>query len=355
MTETTHEARCRRMDGIRVTQRHQRDCNASGCEGCEPCQRDHCRCGRHLRDHEPLTCARCVGRTRTKLQRIRDLCTLAPHADHAIGSGVYHLTGPLPEISTYEARRAWVHAGGLCQCPSKGRECPDWFATLGPACEDCQHPSCLRAQQLTACPDALGWLDTATDERHPLWVLGTWDMMTAEHLDHDRRLRVTVPSAAAYLDGSLTYLAQDATFPFDQLERDLSTCLRYVEEVMAVAPYVQKGAPCPMCGKASLEKRFGDDEDHDRWECPRCRQWWTEGDYRLKVSGIYAGVAEALTADQIERAYRVPASTVRRWASGWTSHGVWHEPVVARRGRDGDGRQLYDVADVKRFRDESAA
>jgi hypothetical protein len=344
---------------------------AAGCAGCEPCREAHCTCGNHLRSSEPLTCAKCVGKVRTNLQRIGDLCTLAPIAatEGGVTSAVMVLAGPVPEHSTHAARRTWVYAGGLCRCGARGQTCPDVEQLEGPACSEtsCGHPTCARIHGLRVCPDVLSWMEYADDERHPLWVLGTWDMLVSEHLDHDRRARVTIVRAVAYLATNLTYLAQDKTFAFDELDREVKTCMEHVERVMGVAEHIQRGAPCPACRVAgrkpkALERRYDkdrSDDGNDRWQCPSklCGQRYELDEYGKVIYLEYLENAKALTAAQMLAQYRVPEGTLRRWANGWTDArtGLWREPVVRKCGYDGQRRQLYDVADVKRMRDIEAA
>lgn len=357
------EDRCHWNGERRVLPTHLRDCQTAGCEGCEPCRRDHCampRCSRHLRDHEPLTCPRCVGETREKLTRIGDLCRLVLTAatEARIDSPLIDLAGPVAERSTWRARWVWAyHNRGLCRCLA----CPDLEPVPdGPACEKCAHQTCRRIRYEATCPALVEWLDNADDERHPLWVLGTWDMLVAEHLDHTRRNRVTVPSAVNYLNSNLTYLAQDQDFAFDELAREVADCLTHVEQVLLVAEYVQRGAPCQKCrgegrkGKP-MERRFDPhaaDDSRDEWVCPTCGHTMTLDDYAKTVYVEYLSNADRLTAAQIQAQYRVPESTVRRWASGWTdTRGRVHEPTVRRRGKDQGGRMLYDVSDVVSQRD----
>ena len=352
----------------RVTRRHLRDCIASGCEGCDPCRKDHCampRCSHHLREDERRVCASCIGEVRTSLVRIVQLCGFAPAVAATattIDSAAAALAGPVAEHTTWAARHAWVvHHRGLCRCTN----CPDlWPEPSGPSCEEgekCDHYVCRRRSYRPTCPYLLAWLDTADDEHHPLWVLESWDRLVAEHLGHQRTLRVTVQSAADYLGANLTDLARMEDFAFDELGRELAECVVHAEGVLLLRARVQRGAPCPVCGKADLEKVFEatDAEVYDQandayldasghwedlWVCPnaQCHQTWTEQEYRAKVQGIYVQAADKLTAAQIASTYRVPEGTVRRWAK---------EGKVRRRGYDGQRRQLYDVGDVRACRD----
>lgn len=351
MTNTDERPACRWSDNRRLLATHERDCNASGCEGCEPCPLRHCRCGRHLDDGQ-LRCERCVGRVRTDLKRITDLCQLVPLVAAALGainSEAVSADGPVPRHSTQRARQDWVMTGALCRCAARDRVCPDLETIEGPPCASatCGHYTCERINGCPVCPDLRAWLDQADDTRHPLWVLGTWDIAVTEHLEHgERTMRVTVSRAAAYLDANLTDLARHEDFGFDEMASEIATCRAYVEQVLSVAAYEQRGAPCPACGKAQLVKHHGHTALGDHWRCPKCAQQWSDQDYRIKVDGIYLGVADRLTASQIAEQYRVTEPTIRKWAE---------REKVRRRGKDDRGRVLYDVADVLACRDGKRA
>jgi hypothetical protein len=341
----------------RVLRRHLRDCSTPGCEGCEPCAKTHClmpRCHHHLREHEPYVCDRCVGKVRASLRRLVALCGFAPHVATATGvtsvTAVANLVGPVPEHSTHHARHEWALGGALCQCgPDR---CPDtWPEPEGPECEDwedCGHYTCRRHTGRPTCPALVEWLELADDEKHPLWVLGAWDMLAAEHLGHTRTLRVTVPSAAAYLDANLTDLARLIDFGFDDLAREVAATVAHVEGILLLALREDEGAPCPICfaqGRRArpLVRHFNEFDTSglsDRWRCPVaiCAQEWTMVEYRKYVDSESLQHAERLTASQIAQVYRVPEPTVRRWAA---------EGHVRRCGYDGQRRMLYDVHDVQ--------
>lgn len=343
----------------RVTKEHRRGCDTPGCEGCKPCTEPHCtmpRCSRHTDD---LCCARCVGKVRDGLERIASLCQLVPvaAAEKGVNSPAVVLGGPVPEHSTHAARHAWAIRGGLCRC---GERCSDLQPEPeGPWCEDwktCAHHVCRRRTGRATCPDLAAWLDQADDERHPLWVLGSWDMLVAEHFGHTRTMRVTVAGAVAYLSANLTDLARHEDFAFDELAREVETTLGYVEEVLSIAPRPQRGAPCPVCHAAGrkakqLVREYADgepDDALDMWACPTaaCGETWTVEQYDKYVEREHARQAPRLTASQIAAEYRVSEGTLRVWAA---------RGKVRKYGRDTSGRQLYDVADVLRVRDTSAA
>jgi len=298
-------------DQPRLLRTHQRDCETSGCEGCQPCEDRHCGvCG--IRHVESLTCPGCVGVVRSDLDLIADLSArmLGEAVHRGVNSEAAMLAGPAADVEAW--RNRWMSARA-------GRIPADWL-------EDCR------------------------DELHPLYVLGTWDMLVTQHYDHDRTQRVTIEGAASYLGANLTALAQEAEFAFEELAREVRACRAHLEDVLRDGERDEKGAPCPMCGRAALVKDHGETIEDDRWRCPRrdCSASYTEHDYRVKVEAVYVLHADRLTASQIAETYRVPEGTVRRWASG-------HAPTVRVHGKDDHGRQLYDVADVLGMRDGVSA
>jgi hypothetical protein len=313
-------------------------------------------CSHHLREHERLVCDACVGKVRESLQRIVQLCGFAPYVavTSGIHSAVAFLVGPVADHAAYSAyREAAIYGRALCRCV----ECPDLKPEPeGPECKDwqvCEHYVCRRRNGRPTCPDLVDWLEVADDERHPLQVLGTWDFLVAEHLGHHRTLKVTVDSAASYLDANLTDLARLDDFAFDELAREVADCVVHVEGVLLLRLREETGAPCPVCHaqgrKAKPLVREFDEDDRtggsDLWVCPRveCGQTWTLDEYDRYVERESVLHQEKLTASQIALTYRVAEGTVRRWAS---------EGRVRRRGYDGQRRQLYDIADVKACRDE---
>lgn len=298
----------------RMLRTHLRDCNTSGCPGCQPCPERHCGiCGLEHVTVEgrgtDQTCATCIGTVRDDLAHIEAMCgRLLGEATHrGINSEAANLAGPT--IDTTADLEAWAN-----------RRMSGLMGRIPALADD--------------------------DSQHPLWVLGTWEMAVREHYDQPDERRITIDGARRYLAGHLSRLAHDVEFAFDELARDVRGCRGHLEDVLRDGEREERGAPCPPCGRARLVKSYGKTETDDRWTCPRCGQWWTEDDYREKVTGIYVGVAPALTDTDMETRTRVPSSTVRQWAA---------RGKVRKRGRSADGRQLYDVDDVMRVRDENAA
>lgn len=212
----------------RMLRTHLRDCEAAGCEGCQPCEDRHCGlCG--IKHVDSLTCPTCIGHVRDDLKVILAMCgrTLTEAVHRGVNSEAAMLAGPTANVEAW--RNRWMSA-------RQGRISSDWL-------EDCR------------------------DELHPLWVLGTWDMLITEHLSHDSRTQaITVASAAQYLGANLTDLAQDADFAFEELAKEVSSCRSHMEDVLQDGQREDKGAPCPMCGKAALVK-VTNERQAERCEC----------------------------------------------------------------------------------------
>jgi transposase-like protein len=316
MTDYSQHATCRWAGSTspRLLLTHLRDCNTSGCPGCQPCTERHCQlCGRHHvtvdgRGHD-LTCARCLGDARQDLGHIGQGRALLIEAIlRGVNSEAAMLAGPAAHPVIFSNRLVDSRAG---RAPAP-------------------------------------WIDEDNlDERHPAWVLGTWEMLVREHLGQPAVEKVTISAAGAYLNHHLSRLAHDPEFPFEELAADLRSCRGHLEDVLAESTRPDTGAPCPVCGKANLVKDYGQAADDDvMWHCPKCENWWSDEDYRTKVCGVYVGLADRLTASQISAQYQVSESTVRTWAE---------RGKVRRRGRDQTGRLLYDVADIITARDARSA
>lgn len=295
----------------RLLRTHLDDCTGR-CDGCEPCPERHCQvCGREHVTVEgkgsDQTCATCVGETRSGMAEVMRLTKrLMPEALHkGVDSEAANLAGPA--INTLD-----------------GIEAYNW-----------RNYAALKA----------GKTVEADDDRHPLWVFGTWEMLVREHLGQPSEKRITIESARAYLAGHLTRLAHDLDFAFEELARDIRTCVAHLERVLHEGEQEERGAPCVICGKGALLKDYGKtSEDEIRWKCTRtnCGQWYTDHDYRTKVEATYIQHADRLTASQMHKAHRVPEGSVRSWAS---------KDKVRKLGKDSTGLTLYSVEDTLAMRD----
>lgn len=244
----------------------------------EPCKRDdygdpthHCTarrtCANHIGRGE-LTCARCIGRTRTDVRVIRDLAALMLPV--AIGAGVNseaaNLAGPATDVRGWSERRQAMRAH------------LDTWAALA-RITDRQH---LHARATME----------DDDEQHPYTVLTRWQMMLAEDYAHPLPAKLTTATAADYLDRTLPRLAQDPEQDFALFAREMRTCRNHLEGVMANGRQPERGAPCPdcldqervvrmareyghYCDDPQCERQYHHtDETGDRWVCPADRDHW---------------------------------------------------------------------------------
>lgn len=305
-----------------VRTRHLRDCNTSGCPGCTPCAERHCQ----LCNHEHVTvegrgtdqtCATCLSQVRTHLQAVLAMSTalLGEAISRGLNSEAFALAGPAADPEAWGYRRMSALANRI-------------------------DPK---------------WLDDQVDMHHPAWVIGTWTRETRDHLNQPTDTRPTLTEAHAYLDSHLTRLAHDPAFAFDELATDIRVCHDHLERVLHLDEQRDTGVPCPTCRRPLQRRYAASGPAGDRWDCPRtgCVHGWTQGEYDAYVYRDYLGNADCLTAAQMLAQYRVTESTLRRWANdGHTdADGTHHPASVKKRGYDGQRRQLYDVADVKRMRD----
>lgn len=276
--------------------RHLDDCELGEfCKGCQPCTEPHCRvCGI---THANGSCAECQGETRGYLREIARMCDALPTevVHRGIGGEAMMLWGP---VADPEAR------GHLEASVAAGRVPADY-------------------------------LDHADGELHPLFVLGSWDMVWRDALDHDEAGVLTLAGAVDYLDRTLGYMADYEHVPFEDFARDLRQCAAHLERVLHDGEQRDEGVPCLTCERP-LTRVWGKDEAADGWECKRCRAQSTEAQYQLAVKADYIASSEWLTDADMAVRTGVKAGTVR----------VWAQRNAVRRKRDA-GRTLYAVADVE--------
>lgn len=201
------------------------------------------------------------------------------------------------------------------------------------------------------------WLaveDRDSDPTPPLLVLAGWEDVVRDEREQPTRRRATIDGAVTYLRHQLDWLVGDddvsgePLFPaVDALVRDLGRLQTRLENVLHDGIRLDRGVPCMTCGTL-LVKVWGVDATGkgDRWHCKPCHEWSTIEQYNLAVKAAARAHRAALTGTEMEEQYRVPHSTLRVWV---------HRGEVRRRGRDGSGRTLYDVADTLAKRDADGA
>lgn len=190
-------------------------------------------------------------------------------------------------------------------------------------------------------------VDQVDAEDHPLLVLATWEDVLRDECDQPSDLRTTIARASAYIASKVEWMLGtneygDLNFlGIDALARDLSRVRSRLEAVLNDGIRSTKGVPCMACGTA-LVRIWGESEALDRWQCKPCDEQSTLEQYALAVKADYRAHAEALTASDIEKEFRVRPGTLRQWQA---------RGLVKKRGRDASGRLLYDVADTLAQRD----
>lgn len=234
------------------------------------CKRDdygdptrHCSARRTCSNHvgaKELSCARCLGRTRTDLRQIVELATLLPieALTDGVDSQAADLAGPAADVEAWSWRKVAAKQGVA------------WHVSL---VED-------------------------DDDWHPYTVLTRWEWMIREDYEHPTSARTDVGRAGAYLERHLHRVAQDDGRDFPLLARELRKCRQHLENVLHDSQSKERGAPCPTCrpdgAVVRLEHEFGHwctdeacermhyaSDEADRWVCPRNREHvWTEKAYR---------------------------------------------------------------------------
>lgn len=293
-----------------LAQRHQGDCADESCRGCLPCTMDHCRvCGI---EHTSAACGGCLTEIRDSLEAIGRMCADLPaEVQHrGVEGEAMVLLGPVADPE------AWGH---VTASMTAGRIPSDW--RLLP--ED--------------------WRTTATDDNHPLLVLGQWEMIYRDALDHPTLEMVDITSAAAYLTRHLSDAAREPWVPFEEMAKAIRHSCAHMERVLHDGEQVDRGVPCMNCSRA-LERVWGFGNKPDGWECKRCREFSTEDQYRFAVKADYIQQADWLTDVDMAVRTGVKSGTVRVWAQ---------RGLIAR--HLDSGRVVYSVTEVETRRNGSLA
>jgi hypothetical protein len=229
-----------------VVGRHDDGCTDETCRGCQPCTEPHCRvCSRV---HAEGTCAECLAATRADLREIARLCDALPaEVEHrGLEGEAMVLLGPAADPEA----RGHLEASVAC-----GRVPADY-------------------------------LDHADGELHPLFVLGTHDMVWREALDHDEPDALTLADTIDYLDRTMSYMAGFPHVPFEDFARDLRRCVAHLKGVLHDSERgVRANVSCFECGD-DLERRLGKEGFEDHWTCrnPRCpRRTYTIAEFNFAL------------------------------------------------------------------------
>lgn len=222
----------------------------------EPCRVDdygdptkHCTARRTCSVHigrDELTCPRCIGRTRADIRWIVNLAALMPTEalSRGVNSEPANLAGPAGDPLVNSWRR-------------------------------------IDISRATGAPIGDGIEETAPTE-----VLGTWQWMLSEDYDHELPDRITLATAAAYLDRNLSSVANDPEQDWPLMAREIRRCRSHLEAALHNSRAPERGAPCPECAGDDVFVRlvrqyahYCDDpdcerfnyttDDSDVWRCPR--------------------------------------------------------------------------------------
>jgi hypothetical protein len=267
-----------------LANRHEHGCPEDDCAGCLPCPWAHCRvCGK---EHAENTCPACLADVRSDIGEILRMTRALPaEVEHrGIESEAMNLLGPVADPEAIGHMRASVRVGRI------------------PA----------------------DWLEIADNDLHPLLVLGTWMEAYIEAFEHSEPARITIESAASYLDRNLSYASTFADVPFEDFGRNVRECRAYVERVLHDGEQVETGAPCMTCKKPLLRIYAGAElpwkhrdqsrplAGEDCWACAACRDWRTVSEYGLNVAQAHRDRADWLTAAEVEELTSVTPAALRK-------------------------------------------
>lgn len=312
---------------------HYDACEGDTCRGCWPCRADHCVvCRReHCDTAHPFTCPSCVGDVRDDLDLLDDM--------HA------RLHGEA-EVRSMSGDHEETVLGG------------DAMVMLA-----------MRFREQTGlAADGDHSHESESDPVPTLLTVATWEDCWRDHLGHGTTQEASVTDAVTYLDLMLSHMAQDRALPFEDFVTDIRKTRSRLEDILRDGIREETGAPCPTCRARGDDNPPALHKEHvkadttgasDKWRCKRCKSWWGEADYRLRVGKDHIEHARELTATDMVIRTRVAAGTLRRWASKTTvrrgGETIEVPPRLKPCGRSHDGRLLYRVADVIALRDDTPA
>jgi hypothetical protein len=187
------------------------------------------------------------------------------------------------------------------------------------------------------CPDVAAYLEDCKDELHPLWVLGTWEQVWRDYLDHHTEALVDLEAAIGYLDMQMSYMSGQPMPDFVQFANELRACRTHLEDVLRDGVREERGAPCIHCQRPMI-RLATETGTEDSYTCRTCRRTMEGDDYRYVVGVVHKVHADRLTADDLAERLGVTVSRIRVWGS---------RGYVKKHGKNADGKTLYDVADAQ--------
>lgn len=239
-----------------LSDRHGDECRGETCTGCLPCSEPHCRvCGI---THADGTCPECLATTRESLHEIGRRCDALPE----------------------EVEHRGIDGEAM--------------TLLGPAC-DPESRGHLEASVLAGRVSA-DYLEDAAGERHPRFVVATWDVVWRDALEHDEAEGWTLAVGIDYLDRQMAYMAGFEHVPFEDFARDVRDCVSHLQSVLHDQNQGDRAnVGCFQCG-GDLERPLGKEGFEDVWTCGRCRRKYTPAEYNF---ALRAKLEEATTDEVV--------------------------------------------------------
>jgi ribosomal protein L37AE/L43A len=132
---------------------------------------------------------------------------------------------------------------------------------------------------------------------HPDYVLGSWDSVWREALDHGEPAgQFELPEALDYLDRTMGYMADFPHVPFEDFATDLRRCAAHIEAVLHDQQQGERAnVGCFDCG-GDLERRIGKDGFEDFWTCGRCKRRYTSPEYNFALRAAIEAKTKEATA-----------------------------------------------------------
>jgi hypothetical protein len=335
-----------------LTGHHVDDCADPTCRGCQQCTENHC-CvctHEHATNAHPYTCADCVKATREDLAAIVELARhLRDQAANAGNDGRLLAAAPIP--------------GG------------DAMVLMSPSGEgDAQLRQAIHYDQWNHLDD-----ESRGDPEPPLLLLANLEDIWRDTLGQPKAQgRATIRGSAGYLDQQLTWAAQRPDIDMPDFAATLRRMRGRLEDTLQDGKRSETGAPCISCG-TELTHRANDRQDtcdcpprkphtrhelhpfdhcclqcrvdvkhqrhdqgglRDEWLCRGCERRYDMSEYEDRVVALtYAQHAPARTSADLTARYDIKPATLRKWVE---------RGKVRRRGRNLEGKLLYDVGDVEK-------
>jgi hypothetical protein len=152
-------------------------------------------------------------------------------------------------------------------------------------------------------------------DKHPLNVLGWYDMAYREDYNQPTTERITVARAVTYLEGQLDRIANDPEQDFGLFTHDVYACRAHLEAVIHDSRTPERSrVPCLDCG-TRLERRYHDDAKNDDHRCPKCKRTYGAGEFaRAKAEWLHSeGADRFVPISEAVHATGRSEFTVRTW------------------------------------------